>query len=409
MATLDITRVAPIVSGLFTEGHFGGIFLTWGISADDTFDHTEIWASQTNDLDTASLYALVKYPAHTFDFVTGAGETWYFWIRGVNAYAQAGEYYPPTSAISSGSTGAQVPSSNPFNSGTGTGNWSGALSTVQTADGVFRTATQDATNNVFITNYYGFLLSSLISSDASITAIEYTIKAKVSSITGTPTLDVYLSWDAPSPGKSHFSSTGDFVSSIKKTLTLTTSNTTYSTVGSPAVYDDWGLYRDIYGGTSRPITVADVRNNNFGLRIDPNGGANGTVWSIDYIAINVFWELGSGVVGTSASSVDDNFTVTGNLIVTGTGHDVQVPYTNTATVGAVTINEMSGRVNIAAAGTSVVVTNSLVATTSRIFATVSTNDTTAYIKNVVPAAGSFTIHLGAAATAQTAIDFVVFN
>lgn len=84
-------------------------------------------------------------------------------------------------------------------------------------------------------------------------------------------------------------------------------------------------------------------------------------------------------------------------------------YTNTVTVGAVTINKAAGRVNIAAAGTSIVVTNSFVTAASKVFAQVSQADGTAYIKNVVPAAGSFTINLGAAATAQTSVDFFVVN
>jgi len=83
-------------------------------------------------------------------------------------------------------------------------------------------------------------------------------------------------------------------------------------------------------------------------------------------------------------------------------------YTNTGTVGAVTINKPSGRVNIAAAGTSVVVTNSLVTAASHVFAVASQNDTTARVTNVVTAAGSFTINT-VATTAQTSFDFLVIN
>ena len=60
-------------------------------------------------------------------------------------------------------------------------------------------------------------------------------------------------------------------------------------------------------------------------------------------------------------------------------------------------------------GTTVTVTNSLVTTSSIVYAVVRTNDGTATIKNVVPAAGSFVINLGAAATAEVSIGFVVFN
>lgn len=79
------------------------------------------------------------------------------------------------------------------------------------------------------------------------------------------------------------------------------------------------------------------------------------------------------------------------------------------TTGAQTINKGAGTVNFAAAATSLVVTNSLVTTSSTIYCTVRTADTTATIKNVVPAAGSFTITLGDAATAETSVGFLVIN
>jgi len=83
--------------------------------------------------------------------------------------------------------------------------------------------------------------------------------------------------------------------------------------------------------------------------------------------------------------------------------------TTGGTTGNQTINKPSGTVNIAAAGTNVTVTNSLVSTSSIVVAVVRTNDTTAYIKNVVPSAGSFIITLGAAATSEVSIGFIVYN
>lgn len=93
------------------------------------------------------------------------------------------------------------------------------------------------------------------------------------------------------------------------------------------------------------------------------------------------------------------------------GGGITLTATNTAagTTGNQTINKPSGTVNIAAAGTSITVTNSLVTTSSIVFATIRTNDATAVIKNVVPASGSFTINLNAAATAETSIGFFVIN
>lgn len=84
--------------------------------------------------------------------------------------------------------------------------------------------------------------------------------------------------------------------------------------------------------------------------------------------------------------------------------------TNTAvgTTGNQTINKASGTVNIAATGTTVTVTNSLVTTSSLIFCEIRTNDATARITSVVPAAGSFVVNI-IACTAEVSIGFFVIN
>jgi len=83
-------------------------------------------------------------------------------------------------------------------------------------------------------------------------------------------------------------------------------------------------------------------------------------------------------------------------------------YTNTATIGAVQIDKMSGRVNMAAAATTFTVTNSLVTAASHIFLTPAFVDATCKAPQAVAAAGSFTVNC-AAATANTAINFLVIN
>ena len=90
---------------------------------------------------------------------------------------------------------------------------------------------------------------------------------------------------------------------------------------------------------------------------------------------------------------------------------ITVPHTITTpgTTGAQTINKAKGRVNFAIGATSLVVTNSLVTANSMIVCNVASNDATATIKNVVPTAGSFTIRLGAGATAETPVDFYVIQ
>jgi hypothetical protein len=79
------------------------------------------------------------------------------------------------------------------------------------------------------------------------------------------------------------------------------------------------------------------------------------------------------------------------------------------TTGAQTIHKNAGRVNFAATDTSLVVTNNRVTTSSVIICTVNTNDSTLKSVSAVPASGSFTIYGNAAATAETAVSFLLLN
>ena len=119
---------------------------------------------------------------------------------------------------------------------------------------------------------------------------------------------------------------------------------------------------------------------------------------------------GSGTTsGTSSLNVTDSSAV--SLLLIKDDGAISVSSTNTAsgTTGNRTINKASGTVNIAAAGTTVTVTNSLVTAASIVMAVLRTNDSTAIIKNVVPSAASFVINLSAAATAEVSIGFLVIN
>ncbi len=114
----------------------------------------------------------------------------------------------------------------------------------------------------------------------------------------------------------------------------------------------------------------------------------------------------------TALSADATNTLNSNTgtILVGSGKQVyDSTITPAGTNGAQTINKPSGTVNFAAGATSLVVTNSLCSANSLVFAVVRANDATAIIKNVVPAAGSFTITLNAAATAATSIGFFIIN
>lgn len=81
------------------------------------------------------------------------------------------------------------------------------------------------------------------------------------------------------------------------------------------------------------------------------------------------------------------------------------------TAGAVTTNQVSGRVGIAAAGSSVVITNPVFTTESKFVVNLSNAaaDATATSLRVTPAAGSVTISLNAASTGIVAIDWTLLS
>lgn len=116
----------------------------------------------------------------------------------------------------------------------------------------------------------------------------------------------------------------------------------------------------------------------------------------------------NGVQAVNIFTARDNGT---NVFEIQDGGKINIYATNTTagTTGDQTINKPSGKVNIATAGTTVTVTNSLCTAASIVIATLLTNDTTATIKNVVPGAGSFVINLGAAATAEVSVGFLIIN
>lgn len=95
-------------------------------------------------------------------------------------------------------------------------------------------------------------------------------------------------------------------------------------------------------------------------------------------------------------------TITNGLVLSKT-------ITAPGTTGAQTINKATGRVNFAAAAQTLVVTCNLADANSIIMATVATDDTTATACKAIPGAGTFTLKLNAAATAETAVAFLVVN
>lgn len=108
--------------------------------------------------------------------------------------------------------------------------------------------------------------------------------------------------------------------------------------------------------------------------------------------------------------ISEDCTVGGSLnanSVAASTFGIDKTVTASGTTGAQAINKQAGRVNFAAAATSLVVTNSLITANSIIVATVMSNDATMKTVSVVAAAGSFTIYANAAPTAETKVAFWV--
>lgn len=116
--------------------------------------------------------------------------------------------------------------------------------------------------------------------------------------------------------------------------------------------------------------------------------------------------LGTNTV--DALSVQDNGSAVFSI---GDGGNMKLDRTITGagTTGNQTINKLSGTVNFAAAATSLTVTNSLVTTSSIVYAVLRTNDSTCRLATVVPGSGSFVINMTAGCNAETSVGFLVTN
>jgi hypothetical protein len=186
-----------------------------------------------------------------------------------------------------------------------------------------------------------------------------------------------------------------------------------TTPGFPLDITATGVGLSVANGASGSYAGARFINNGSSLLIM---GKAGSAFSFASIAANDFFfeNTASGNI-TIQNDVAAVGLTGGGLSTHGfrvnTNNSIAVPATITAggTTGNQTINKSSGTVNFAASATSLTVTNSLVTTSSIVFAIVRTNDATAEVKNVVCSSGSFVITLTAAATAETSVGFFVLN
>lgn len=170
-------------------------------------------------------------------------------------------------------------------------------------------------------------------------------------------------------------------------------------------------------------TYTDASNNEYGvidwtvaaniLTIGAKAAGTGTQRVVNFDAAQYAFMTGgvSAVRLTSVALFPTANGVTDLGFATLGWKRLYIDYTNSGTVGNVTINKAAGRVNLAAGGTTLTLTNSLITAASKIFlqAINSSGNAVAVEFYPVPGAGSATINAFPAVTNQTAIDFFIVN
>lgn len=165
--------------------------------------------------------------------------------------------------------------------------------------------------------------------------------------------------------------------------------------GTNGTYTE-GLTCTSAGGTT--LTLSAATNYRTGIHVGDRITVNATTVTVDAVSSDLLTLTVSGAVPAGAGLA----IAYANPIFVKFGGVIGGIPDDTGTPGAATQNTRRGRVAIAAAASSVVVTNSRVTAASVIHATLQTIDgTLTQILSVVPGSGSFTITGNAAATGTT--------
>lgn len=165
------------------------------------------------------------------------------------------------------------------------------------------------------------------------------------------------------------------------------------------IYYSSGITAAVQSGAPTFAIAGDrVHQDSTGCYVWTNSSTDATAGSID----TGLCRSAAGVTKTTAGLSGYGSLETGGFVLDRT-------ITAGGTTGAQTINKVAGTVNFAAAATTLVVTNSTVTANSICSVVARTNDATCSVKDYEPAAGSFTIRMTAACTAETSVGFVCFN
>lgn len=183
-------------------------------------------------------------------------------------------------------------------------------------------------------------------------------------------------------------------------------------IGVPTSLTDNGTTAALTkGSTAVSVNSTSAKLAFSGYHLSANAGfldfaLNDSLWYMQRIDSNNFTFYPTNTVS------DLGRTATANrwrklYLLEGLNYDATL--TTAGTTGAQTINKPAGSVNFAAGASSLVLTNSLISTTSLVRCFPTKNDTTAKSCVAVAAAGSATLYLNSAATAETSVGFEVIN
>lgn len=163
------------------------------------------------------------------------------------------------------------------------------------------------------------------------------------------------------------------------------------------VYSPEGIYLNggSLSGCNRLTSFATTTVSNY-------ANSSGTAVAVHVNAENAYTHAGAKLLKISNASVEKaHFDYAGRLSFDATD--------SSGSPGAATINKPSGQVAVDSGASSVVVTNSLVSTTSVVWAVLQDDTDALTVRSVVPASGSFTINLSGTTTAARKVGFIVFN
>lgn len=317
-------------------------------------------------------------------------------------------------------TNAQItpPYYNPANVNITGGNINGStIGATTPSTGAFTTVTQGSgVTGIVLRDYTSGGASAIYNGSVTPDATNFAV-ATTGSVT-TLNAVTTLGFQIGGTGSNKLSLSSTLTTSVNPFSVTDATDSTSTTTGALKTAGGLGVAKKSFFGDA--LQVGSGSGTSAGLIVGYLGVSGfGAIWSSGVTpSTNNYGFATTGAGDTylrGASTARLNVNSVDMLVANATGlvHAGNMTYDKTVTAagttGARTINKTTGRVNFAAAATSLVVTNSLATANSICHVTKATNDATMRLGACVAAAGSITIYADVAPTAETAVNFTVTN